>query len=224
MSNYENGIQTRERIIKVCKELFYDKGYERTTYDNICKKGGINRGLIPYHFKGKSAIASVIYLRFMSDNKKIVYNAMKANFKGYDLQIGTAVELRNQLNTIFDDEKLARFYYQLCKETIVLNDNSSVLADFNRAHVKEYHLPFTENDIRLMTASMTGMSLSTTIKYVEGNLDIPLKELIDYRIRFFYRLMKIKEGRIEEIVKQSQDIYSKLNIGCKNYFKFFERE
>lgn len=57
---YENGLETRETIIRVCSNLFYDKGYNATTYDLICQKAHVNRGSIYYHFKSKEEILNLI--------------------------------------------------------------------------------------------------------------------------------------------------------------------
>ena len=36
MGNYENGALTRQLIINACNRLFYEKGYNETSYADIC--------------------------------------------------------------------------------------------------------------------------------------------------------------------------------------------
>ena len=60
MEQYQNGAETKEQILRACQTLFYEKGYEETTYNDICALAHVNRGLIPYHFKSKDAIKQLI--------------------------------------------------------------------------------------------------------------------------------------------------------------------
>lgn len=59
--NYQVGELTRNKILQVSKELFYEKGVEKTVYDDICERAKVNRALIPYYFKNKSDLAMAAY-------------------------------------------------------------------------------------------------------------------------------------------------------------------
>lgn len=62
MSNtYLAGEQTKRRILKESKKLFYKNGYTETTYTDISAAAKINRALIPYHFKNKQVLGLEIY-------------------------------------------------------------------------------------------------------------------------------------------------------------------
>lgn len=52
---------TRETIVDIADELFYQQGYEKTSFSDIAREVGITRGNFYHHFKTKDAIlASVI--------------------------------------------------------------------------------------------------------------------------------------------------------------------
>ena len=70
MPYYENGKETREIILNVCKKLFYEKGYENVTYDDISKASNIYRSSIQYHFKSKSIIRDIIAFEECEKNTK----------------------------------------------------------------------------------------------------------------------------------------------------------
>lgn len=59
--NNRAGEQTRRQIYNTAKELFYEKGFDGTSYADIHHSLNINKGLIPYHFKSKYALARMIY-------------------------------------------------------------------------------------------------------------------------------------------------------------------
>lgn len=59
--NYATGQQTRKKILKVSRTLFYKYGYQETTYDDISVAAGVNRALIPYYFKSKYDLGKEIF-------------------------------------------------------------------------------------------------------------------------------------------------------------------
>jgi len=56
LKTYANGIDTRHQILYACKELFYEKGFHETSYEDICQKSHVSRRTIYYHFKEKEDI------------------------------------------------------------------------------------------------------------------------------------------------------------------------
>ncbi len=54
------GEALRQRIIAVADELFYQKGYENTSFSDIANAVGISRGNFYYHFKSKDEILTAV--------------------------------------------------------------------------------------------------------------------------------------------------------------------
>lgn len=50
----------RERIIESAWNLFYEKGYEQTTINDIIKESGVSKGSFYYHFKGKETLLNTL--------------------------------------------------------------------------------------------------------------------------------------------------------------------
>ncbi len=71
---YESGIETRGLILKCARELFLEKGFHATSYDDICSTAHINRGTIYYHFKSKDKLRSEILQGIFDENRKIAEN------------------------------------------------------------------------------------------------------------------------------------------------------
>ncbi|WP_342116384.1 TetR/AcrR family transcriptional regulator [Pseudoduganella sp. OTU4001] len=56
---------TRERIVEAANDLFYQQGFEQTSFTHIAEAVGITRGNFYYHFKSKDEILdAVISARF----------------------------------------------------------------------------------------------------------------------------------------------------------------
>ena len=71
MANYENGASTRQRIIQVCKALFYEKGFHETGYQDICQAAHVNRKTIYYHFASKDIMRYEVQWEYITANKRI---------------------------------------------------------------------------------------------------------------------------------------------------------
>jgi TetR/AcrR family transcriptional repressor of nem operon len=57
-------MQTREHILQAADQLFYERGFENTSFANIADAVGISRGNFYHHFKSKDEILeAVIALR-----------------------------------------------------------------------------------------------------------------------------------------------------------------
>ncbi len=54
------GEALRQRIIAAADELFYQKGYENTSFSDIADAVGISRGNFYYHFKSKNEILTAV--------------------------------------------------------------------------------------------------------------------------------------------------------------------
>ncbi len=72
MGKYQNGLETQEKILDACRKLFYEKGYDSTTFANISKETGINQSAIHYHFKSKENLLQIIYRESLRKNNELV--------------------------------------------------------------------------------------------------------------------------------------------------------
>ena len=221
MAKYEPGIQTRKKILNTCKKLFYEKGYEETTYDDICREGQVNRGLIHYHFNGKYNIGRQIFSDFLMDSNHMVDSIVARDYGDTLGQCLAALDIRTYLNLIFADEHVKRFYYEISRTTKFTAGHTDLGESFHRRYIDAFNLDLPEIEVKFMTAAVMGMSSSLHIMYMHGYLNATQEEYIDYRIRFFYALMGIKRERIEEIVEESRRIHAGFNLGVKKYFKLY---
>lgn len=51
---------TREQIVETADRLFYERGFEHTSFADIAQAVGISRGNFYYHFKSKNEILSAV--------------------------------------------------------------------------------------------------------------------------------------------------------------------
>ncbi len=58
-----NKISTREKIIKTADQLFYENGFDHTSFADVAAKVGISRGNFYHHFKSKDDILKAVIER-----------------------------------------------------------------------------------------------------------------------------------------------------------------
>ena len=56
MAAYESGTETKNKILDAAIGLFMEKGFNNTTYADICTVTGVNQGSIYYHFRKKAEL------------------------------------------------------------------------------------------------------------------------------------------------------------------------
>lgn len=62
----------RHRIVAEADQLFYEQGYENTSFSNIADAVGISRGNFYYHFKTKDEILNAVIATRVSDIKAML--------------------------------------------------------------------------------------------------------------------------------------------------------
>lgn len=215
---YKKSKETKNRIIEACRELFYKNGYVATTYQDLSEKLNISKGLIHYHFPNKKDMSSVVFNDFLIHNKAFISALLKDK---YDLQIITAVEIRNYMDLFSNNQNMNRFYYELCKDRVMLD---SILIKetgeyFYQIHNKTYYLNLSDSVIKIINISYAATEIEVNINYFDGYLDEPYENLIDFNIKTLFELMSLDCERIKEIIKISRDIYSRMEIRMKDYFQ-----
>lgn len=60
MSTREKGQQVKQRIVAAADRLFYQRGYNQTSFSDIADAAGIQRGNFYYYFKSKEDILAAV--------------------------------------------------------------------------------------------------------------------------------------------------------------------
>jgi len=66
----EDTKMTREMIMKAALDLFIERGYDRTTLDDIARAVGLSKGAVYWHFENKQALLSKLILTVVERHDK----------------------------------------------------------------------------------------------------------------------------------------------------------
>jgi len=64
--------ETRQQIVDVADRLFYERGYEATSFADIAKDVGLSRGNFYYHFKTKDEILDTVIERRIANTRAML--------------------------------------------------------------------------------------------------------------------------------------------------------
>lgn len=120
----KRGIDTRDMILQAAKDLFFEKGYERTSIKDIASRAGIAVGTIYSYFKDKTAlinpIVPIIYEEMLSrvfslpiddlvekgDTRGLVRALLKSLYDAHAVEAGVYKEL---MSMAMQDQAIADF-------------------------------------------------------------------------------------------------------------------
>lgn len=113
---------TKSRIVKTAWNLFYKKGYDQTTVDDIITASKTSKGTFYHYFKGKDALLSSLSDLFDSKYKEL-YDIMDPNLSAYNKLLFLNHELFYMIETSVDIHLLASLY----SSQLVTKDKRSLL-------------------------------------------------------------------------------------------------
>jgi len=121
---------TKSRIIKAAWNLFYKKGYKKTTVEDIIAASKTSKGTFYHYFKGKeSLLNSMSYL--FDEKYEELYNVVDPNLSAYDKLLFLNHELFYMIENSID-VKLVGYLYS---SQLVTKDKRSLL-DSKRFYFK----------------------------------------------------------------------------------------
>lgn len=222
MARYDNGLETKEQILKCCENLFYEKGYKKTTFKEISEKTGINQGSIYYHFKKKENIGKIVFTEMMR--------------QGYNI----AAELIGEDSTPLERYVLADFIYWhfFFKDSHFRSfnvefsiENNMTIEEFYHDLVEYVHLPLPEkpfkyekgnNAFNLSLISLFATSIKMSSEIAANIDDFDLDEIVAFETEFASDFLKLGTQDSKTILKKMRVVYKQIhldNIHFKIYIK-----
>ena len=121
---------TKSRIVKAAWTLFYKKGYDQTTVEDIISLSKTSKGTFYHYFKGKEALLNTLSELF-DEKYEDLASEMNPDLSCYDKLLYLNHELFNMIETSVNIDLLAYLY----SSQLITKDKIS-LADTKRFYFK----------------------------------------------------------------------------------------
>lgn len=66
----EDAEQTRQAILDSALQTFYEKGFSRTTFDEIARRINLTKGAVYWHFRNKADVIAALVLQKLSEERE----------------------------------------------------------------------------------------------------------------------------------------------------------
>ena len=103
-------ISTKSRIVKAAWNLFYKKGYEQTTVEDIISASKTSKGTFYHYFKGKEALLNSLSDLFDEKYEELAAAVIDPAMSAYDKLLYLNHELFYMIETSVDIDLLAFLY------------------------------------------------------------------------------------------------------------------
>ncbi len=220
MKIYKEEIDNRNKIINYSTKLFYEKGINNTSLNEIANFCGVTKPLITYHFETKANLAKEVLDNISAYIKNYVSEKIYKNFDHYNLQHSTAAEIILTMRLYYEDEKARRFFCEYLNfgfETQLSTD----FIKFFKIHDRQYHLNINRNtdELTMLSTAATFSLLSLMYSYFTGRINCTFEQVLDYALRTMFKFMKIDDNKIDESIRESKNILDKLDFKILPYFR-----
>ncbi|WCE32342.1 TetR/AcrR family transcriptional regulator [Vibrio sp. SCSIO 43137] len=119
-TKHKSGVERREQILSSAMNCFIEKGYSKTTMNELVAYTGLSQGAIYHYFSGKDAIVTAILDQF---SQHITKQIELLNTEGHYLD--------NLKNYIAESLEYYRLTYAFSTIVHEIRDNDELLKQFN---------------------------------------------------------------------------------------------
>lgn len=214
-TTYLVGEQTKRKIFKVSRQLFYKQGYDETTYDDISKLAKVNRALIPYYFKNKKNLALLVFQRFIEDYYAICDKTME----GLNMsdEVHTAVYMFGYYR-LLKNRNLARFLIQFHSDVDyderMVTSEKKFFDSLNPNYSK-----VSASDYAILSQMDYGIE-KELIRIIYYKEDTDIDQLSSTEFHLILGYLGYSKEKIDEIIKDTLQHLDKCQIHVKDRFNF----
>ena len=191
---YEKGVQTRNMIYQTAKQLFYDKGYEKTKIKEIADTAEIPIGLFTYYFKTKDKIVQHIYSEFFTQISLRITEETKDGLDNSILRHAILSWIYYEI--IFSDENNRRFYYENLKKTSNYRIMNKTASQTYRRYVEDFNVVISDHDFQNLLYLDFGARREYFLNYFEKPLNDTTDDVIFLINGILPRLLGIDQNTI----------------------------
>lgn len=219
MANYGNGLDTKEKILKTAEKLFYEKGYEDTTFKEISSISGINQGLIVYHYKTKANLASAVFREYIKASMKKINECFpKAeNMTVYFISDYLYFRL------IYEDEAFRNFMNVCCGNGFLTKEDSAINDEAYLMYFWELTDRMTEDmgpDSGLLEAILVayeGLKNNYTCHICKNYERFSVREASENFIYIYCKLFGISEEHYGASMMEAQVLANQATLSIKDF-------
>lgn len=219
MASYGNGLDTKEKILKTAKKLFYEKGYDNTTFKEISTISGINQGLIVYHYKTKANLAAAVFREYIKTSMKKIEDC----FPDVDNLTLYFINDYVYFRLIYEDVSFRNFMNVCCGNGFLNKEENAVNDETYLVYFWELTDSMTDDmgpDADLLEAILVayeGLKNNYTCHICKNYERFSVREASENYIYIYCRLFGISEEHYGERMMAAQVLTNQTALSIRNF-------
>lgn len=217
MGEYSVGIATKNKIYRVAKSLFYEKGIKDTSYKDIGRLAEVNKGLIPYHFKSKNSIAELV----LNDFIESMVGAVRAYWEREHLEqavLDTLVELM-MFRLLVEDVNVCRFYYEMQTEAFSFEDATfEIQTEVMKSYARDCGIELSEGRLNTITAMVQGTERELVRLVYERTLGESVEDMVRQDVSCCFFLIGAEGNRVQAWIDRAFELAEGLTMTSDGMF------
>lgn len=210
MSNYSKGLNTRSQILDAARKLFYEKGYLKTSFSEICQKAGLNSGLVVYHFGTKAQIAHDIYQTIIQSQWEPLY----LHYKEEDKIVLSILSLYIHYCLFFRDEHFRRFSTEVNTQRIAGSTSMELMKSLPLLYegALKYH---NSRKLAFFFAADVGLGGDIEAFLCDHLEEYTLDECVQYTTELY--LPYIQEDFLQNALARAKELYQSIIVSNQGF-------
>ncbi len=194
-------------ILKVARECFMEKEYDKVTFRQIADRAGVTSGLIAYYFESKDRLAAQIMAQYLDEELQKINLSLLDELDSAEC-FYTVVFL--QWMYIDRDPSFARFYYSYNRSTPgKVWENGKTYNRLIQEFLDEYQLEVTreQNDIYLIACR--GSSRELLLHRHEHPSRLSREMVMDITTSNYFYNLGMSDKVIYRVIQNSKEFLKK---------------
>ena len=206
---------TQQHILQAAKEVYYEVGYNKSTFQMIAERSGTSRSLINYYYPKKQDILVSLLGSFLDS----IHNYVKS-LKKYNSLMTFMLTYTVYIMSMFVSETTRNFYVD------VLYRNDRDLAPYKNYNalyvdiIKEYNINLSEEDLLYKEIAIFGATTEMMLNYCNGHIAVSMQKIIELLLREVSNLLQLSSFTINNTIAALWDEYATLD---RPIFYLFEQ-
>ena len=216
MAEYSVGTATRNKIYQAAMSLFYEHGIQATSYNQIAERAQVNVGLITYHFKKKSALATNVYWDFLSSIEKAI--DAQWGVSGLDAPEFNVVYELLLFRLLTDDANVARFYSEIMSGPEYHEASLDMQREVMHDLANGMGARIDRNGFYSIVCMVNGTEAELVKAVVDGKVNESIEDLVRRDIMCCYFLLGVDLDKASAHFERGLGLVENLKMVCDERF------
>lgn len=213
-TTYQTGNATKENILQQSRLLFYQKGYQATTYTDISLAAGVNRALIPYHFQNKSTLGKAVYREILAQACTLLDNIL--DIQQFSSDFAGMLHLMVFYH-LLENDKFSRFCIQLSEDA----GNNFFDSEMEQSELSPFIHPsaaLSPDTIELLEHMHMGIK-QQMIQYIHLHSNTDTMSIAKMHMKLLLRYTGHSPKKCDELVESACEVVNMLHFELNEFLQ-----